>query len=154
MAQIWPKFGRILLPQHFPPLCWDRDISSDPTLRPDTLFQPSNCLFSWHPTIKSLELKAWYWNTLKIHLNPWFFSMCELGYLKTRPFAFPTPLPRFHKSFLIGICFFHPTLGNSVQIWLFFCRKHLRWDLGHCQPIWADQTAAVRMLRKYPSKYH
>ena len=157
MAQIWPKFGRILPPQHFPPLCHglggEGEIAISPkmaALRPDWLFQPSNCLLSWNSTIKSKDRKGIFWSLkprghLILHIHLRVIIRCLFAILvsrSTESYSFDTQL------------FLFPYFRKQPSDLAVFCRKHWRWDLGHCQAIWAHQTAALRMLRKYQSKYH
>ena len=121
MAQIWPKFGRILPLQHFPPLCWegrgDRDISQDgcfePRLTVPAIKLPFLMTLNHQKAKKTESILFCGLKHLILHIFTSVSNMirCLLDHIMT---------PSTDKLFWYTQLFLRPILGNSRQIWLFF----------------------------------
>ena len=136
MAQIWPKFGRILPLQHFPPLCrglggegGDRDISQDgcfearltvPAIKLPSLMKLNHQkqrLKGLFKSRKSIYFKGGHHTN---HMDTWLSIFTSVllwqGFFWLILVSPSTDI----QTILIHNYFFCPTLGNSRQIWLFF----------------------------------
>ena len=127
MAQIWPKFGRILLPQHFPPLCWegrgDRDISRDGCfelrLTAPAIKLPS-LMTQDHQKLK--RRKAYILRSETIwcgHFIPNIFTFYNKPIIPNILIWF-SPSSTNSCDTQLFLC---PVLGNIRQIWLFMVKN-------------------------------